>query len=857
MILPETVLQDLRYGARMLRRNVGFTVVAVLALAIGIGLNTAVFTIYKGLIDRHFDARNPDDMVNLALIRESGDIDFSFSYPDYEAYRDSAHSFSGLIAFTTEHPRLSNAGGLISQRTSAAGSLVGRLGLLPSMASNAEFANVYVVSENYFKVLGVAALRGRTFDSIGIRELVASPAVLITENYWQRRFGSDPAMLGRTILLNTARFTIVGVTPHNFVGTSAVVPDFWLPLRLQPLLHPDDNSLRDRENQRCRLFGRLAPGVSQRQAQAEMTLLADHVRTLHDPHSESAKPVTALVWPGTLLPRPLKLTPGPYLAIRLIMVAAGMVLAVACANVASLQMARARSRQNELLTRLSLGASRLRIVRQLLTESALLGLVSGVMALLFTWALLRASVALAANAFPADEGTLIINVNPDLQIFAYVTAISLVAGILFGLAPALESSRSALSSSERGSTSPARSRRIQDFLIAAQVALSAVLLIAGSMLIRSAINSLKMDTGYDSKHVVELDLQFPEGSKYNDARKLALVDELRTRLAALPGVAALTSARQPVENFFQTAATPAGEKSPAQNIALIHYTYVQSNYFQTLGIPMLLGRSFRSQAGQPEHSVIVSESAARQFFPGRNPIGHSLRLGAADEQFHKWSELVANGPTYQIIGIARDTRGAELNGNDSRQLYLPLPDDRLWDHSMLIRTQSSPILVIRAMDSVISSVDPDLVATSITLEEMLHYSGSFLASTLSAAIASVIGLIGLVLALMGIYGTVSYIVVLRTREIGIRMAVGAQGRDILGLILRESTRPVLAGLFAGMFLAIGASYVLRGLLFGLHTVDGISFVGVSLLFLAVALLAAYPPSRRATRVDPMVALRYE
>jgi predicted permease len=528
------------------------------------------------------------------------------------------------------------------------------------------------------------------------------------------------------------------------------------------------------------------------------------------------------------------------LTILLIMVAAGMVLAVACANVASLQMARARSRQNGLRTRLSLGASRLRIVRQLLTESALLGLVAGVLALLFTWTSLRASVALAANAFPADEGTLIFNVNPDLEIFFYVSAISLVAGILFGLAPAMESSRSALSSSDRGGTSPVRSRRIQDFLIAAQVALSAVLMIAGSMLIRSAINSLKMETGHDTRHVVELDLQFPEASKYTAARKRALVYELRTGLAALPGVASLTSARPPGWGFFQTAAASLdGEKSTAQNVQLIHYTYVQPNYFQTLCIPLLLGRSFRSQAGQPEHSVIVSESAARQFWSGRNPIGRSLRLGTTDERFHDRVEFLGGGPVYQVIGIARDTRGADLNGSDSKQLYLPLPEDRLPDHSILIRTQSDPMLVIRAIDPVISSVDPDLVATSTTLEEMLHYSPSFLASTLSAAIASVIGLIGLVLALMGIYGTVSYIVVLRTREIGIRMAVGAQMRDILGLILRESTRPVLAGLLVGMLLAVEASHVLRGLLFGLNTVDGISFVGVSLLFLAIVLLAPW------------------
>jgi predicted permease len=859
MILPETLLYDLRYGVRMLCRSAGFTAVAVLALALGIGVNTAAFTAYKAMVVRPLDARDPSQMVNLVFIRNSGAADFTFSYPDYEAYRDSVRSFSGLIAFRPgERMRLSGAGAMISQQTSAAGSLLGRLGLLPSAASSAEFASVFVVSENYFKVLGVRALRGRTFDSIGARELLASPSVLISENYWQKRFAGDSAVLGKTIRLNGAAVAIAGITPHDFVGTSVAVPDFWLPLGLEPLVHADENWLRYRENQCCRLFGRLASGASFAQAQAEMTLLADHFRALHDPHSELSKPVTILVAPGSPMPLPLRFHPELQLVILFIMVAAGMVLAVACANVASLQMARARSRQNELRTRLSLGASRLRIVRQLLTESTLLSVVAGGLALLFTWALLKVSVKLAADAFPADVGTLIFDVTPDLEIFAYVFAISLVSGILFGLAPAMESSRSALSSSERGSTSPIRSRRIQDFLIAAQVALSLVLMISGSLLIRSSINSLKTETGYDTKHVMHLDLQFPEASTYTAARKLALVQELRTRLVALPGVTALTSARPPGDNLFQTAATSVdSEKSSAHNVQLIHYSHVQPNYFLTLGIPLSLGRGFQSRTGQPERSVIVSESAAKQFWPGQNPIGRSLRLGVTDEQFHNVSELLAGGPAYQVIGIARDIRGAELNGSDSRQLYLALPEDQLQDYPILIRTQAEPAQVTRAIDPVISSIDAGLVATSSTLEDMLRQSPSFFASSLSAAIASTIGLFGLLLALMGIYGTVSYIVALRTREVGIRMAVGAQKRDILSLILRESTRPVVAGLLVGMLLAVGASRALHGLLFGLNTVDGISFAGVSLLFLAVAMLAAYPPSRRAMRVDPMVALRYE
>jgi predicted permease len=851
MHLPGSLLQDLRYAARMLRCNLGFTCVAVLALGLGIGVNTAVLTAYKTMVARPLQARDPSKLVNLTLLRDSGTADYIFSYPDYQAYRDSVRSFSGLIATSHEQMRLSTADGIVSQRTSAAESGLGRLGLLPSGASNAEFSSVLVVSEDYFQVLGVAALRGRTFDSMGIPELLTSPSVLISENYWQKRFAGDPAVLGKTIQLNGAALKIAGITPHDFAGTFIGVPDFWLPLNLEPLVHADPNWLRNGEHQFCRLFGRLSRGAGTAQAQVEMTLVANRLRTLHDPKSEWAKPATALVSAGSPLPVPLSLNRPLTLTILFIVAATGMVLFVACADVGSLQLVRSRSRQHELQTRLALGANRLRIIRQLLTESALLGLLAGILGFLFTWVLLKIGVTFAAEAFPAEFGTLIFDVTPNLEIFAYVLALSLAAGILFGLVPAIESSRSALSSAARGSTSPARSRRIQDFLVAAQVALSLVLMIAGSMLVRSSINSLKMNTGYDAKLVIDLDFQFPEGPKYTAARKLALVHELRLRLAALPGAAAITSARPPGDYGFLTAAATQSTQQP------MHYAYVQANYFQTVGIPVLLGRSFQSLGGQTERSIILSESAAKQLWPGQNPIGRTVRLGATDEQVHNPSELRADGPACQVIGIARDTRGLELNGSDARLLYLPLPENRIQNYSNLVRTQSDPTLVMRAIDSVIFSVDPDLVATASTLEEMLRRSPSFITSSLAAAIASTVGFLGLLLALMGIYGTVSYMVLLRTREVGIRMAIGAQERDILGLILRESTRPVVAGLLAGMILAAGVSYLLRSLLYGLGTVDGISFAGVSLLFLAIALLAASPPARRAMRVDPGVALRYD
>jgi predicted permease len=568
MILPQTILQDLRYGARTLFRNAGFTAVAILALALGIGVNTTAFTFYKAMFTRSLDARDPGRMVNVSLVRQSGGTEYDFSYPDYQAYRSNLHSFSGVIALNYDRLILAEAGG--AHRSSSAGTLLGKLGLLPPNAIDAEFAATNEVSENYFSVLGVNALRGRTFDAMSPSELAASPSVLISESYWQKRFAGDPSILGKIVRLNGVPFTIIGITPHDFAGTEVAAPDFWFPLSLVPLIHPDGNWLRDRENQWCRLFARLAPGAGMGQAQAEMTAFANHLRTLHDPHSELSKPATALLRPGSPFPRDLD--SGLKLSILLIMVAVGMVLVIACANVASLQLARAASRQNELCLRLSLGASRQRLVRQLLTESALLALIAGVIALLFTWALLKVSVTAAAQSLPPEYGTVVLHVTPDLTIFAYVFAISLVAGILFGLAPALESSRSALSSTinATAASSPRRSRRLRDILIAAQVGVSLVLLIAGSMLIRSSIHALKMDTGYDTKHVVNLDLQFPEGPKYSADRRLALVRELRNRLAGLPEVAAITTARPPDGGGIRIAAVSLnGAKPSPQNTQAI------------------------------------------------------------------------------------------------------------------------------------------------------------------------------------------------------------------------------------------------------------------------------------------------
>ncbi|HEY6305976.1 MAG TPA: ABC transporter permease [Candidatus Angelobacter sp.] len=858
MMLADALVQDVRYGVRMLFRNAAFTAVSVFALALGIGINTAAFTAYKALVKRPLDARDPSQMVNLALTLQSDANASQFSCPDYEVYRDQLHSFSGLIASSHDLLKLTEAGGVLSGRSSAAGSLFGRLGLLPPGFMSAEVADTLIVSENYFSVLGVAPLRGTTFESIGTRELAASPAVLISENYWQRRFASDPAALGKTIHLNAAPFTIIGVTPHDFIGTSMEAPNFWLPLSLEPLVHPDTDPLHDREDLHLRLFGRLAPGVSMQQAQAETNLVASRLRTLHDANSEWSRPAAALITPGS--PLPGKMPPGLKFTILLIMVAVTMVLVIACANVASLQLARATARQSELSTRLSIGATRGRLVQQLLTESALLGLLAGMIAFPSTWAILKVGVNLFRQAFPVEAGTFVLHVAPDFEIFAYVLAISVFAGLLFGLTPALESSRSALLSAVRGKagSAPVRSRRLRELLIASQVAVCLVLMIAGSMLIRSSVHTLWMPTGYDGKHVVDLDFRLPEGSKYTAGQKLAVVSELRTRVAAAPGVVAITSARAPDDSNVRAAAVSLNGENPTSKDkqGVLYYTWVQPNYFGTLGVAIQLGEGFADDAQMGEHSAVLSESAARQLWPGGNPIGRSLRLGTG-EQFHNKGDLLPDGPTWQVIGVADDTRGVQLDGSDAAQVYLPLPEDRVQDYPILMRTQSDPMLLSRAIDDVVASVGADLIVSTSTLQEMLRQTPPFLGALFAAAVACTVGLFGLVLAAMGIYSTISYIAVLRTREVGIRMAIGAQKRDILRLMMRDSTLPVLAELAVGMLLAVGASYLLRAVLYGVHLVDSVSFIGASLLFLIIASLAALPASSRATRVDPIIALRYE
>ena len=838
--------QDVRYGLRLLVGNLRHTTAAVAALAIGIGVSTTLLTAYNAMVARPLDARNPGEMVNLGLARQSGAVDFSFSYPDYESYRHAVASFSGVVAFSFEHLLVSGGSG---RPTSGDSHPIGSSGV---GTSNAEPVSVFAVSDNYFSVLGVPVARGRAFEVSDDQS--SSPVALISEDYWQRQLGADPAVLGRTVRLNGATLTIIGITPKGFVGTSIVAPDFWVPMRLEPLLHGDDAWLSDRERAFCRVFARLAPGATIARAQSEMSAIVDQVRRQHDPRGDAAQPASALVWPGSPFPLPMNRYAGLELTIVLILLAAGLVLVVACANVASLQLARAGTRRTELQMRLSLGATRRRVIRQLLTESAMLGLLSGIVALAVTWALLQVTVTVVTESLPISYGAFVFHVAPDLGVFAAVCLLSVVTGVLFGVAPAVVGSQAPASEAARGSTTSRRTRRLQSVLVACQVALSLVLMLGGSLLIHGARQTLSREPGYDAARVAAVTLQFPEAEKYTDARKSALVATLRDRVAATPGVSAVTSAFTPDDLRFQTAVEVVDDAAAGHKTSVLPYTLVEPGYFDALGIRTEQGRTFDSRDSR---AVIVSQSAARHLWPNQDPIGQRLRLGRTDEPPRSSRPLVADGLVYEVAGVVRDTRGVAFDGSDARRLYLPLANGRAKDRPLLVRTRSDAAPLLRTLQATAASVDSDLVVTTTTLQDQLREAAPFVVSSVAAAVATVLGLLGLAVALMGIYATVSYIVMRRTREVGIRMAIGATSRHVLALILGESLRPVVAGLVAGLVPAAAAAYLLDGVFYGIGTIDVPLLAGVTVLFLVIAVAAALPPSRRALRVNPIAALRAE
>lgn len=859
-----SLVQDLRFGLRMLRKNPGFTATAVVALALGIGVNTTAFTAFDAVALRPRPVKDPDRLVGVYRTAERVD-DGGLSYPDYVYYRDHSKSLSDLAMWSgATHVTTSDLSGAGPEDASHVASALGfRLPQL--LQGGAQRLNSCVfVSANYFRLLGARPAAGRLFlpedDQPG-----APPVVVLSGNFWQSQFHSNPKVVGSTIHLDRVAFTIVGVAPVDFLGTLLTVPVLWAPIAVRPLLGDGTReSLENRGVGAGVVYGHLKAGISMPDAEAELNVLAAQLRATY-PEVERDSGVRVVserkfnqidseAWP----------------IVAATMGAVALLLLIACANVASLLLARAAARRREIGVRLALGAGRRRLLQQLLIESTLIALLAGAVGLpLASWTLHLLVVEIAA-AIPSYWGAIALQVTPDIRIFGYTVLISLLTGVVFGLTPAMQALRTDVNSALKDNGSVLGQQlsklRLRDLLIVAQVAACLVLLINSALLLRGSQRALRVDPGFDSRHVVHLSLEMAEPSKgYSQARLFELNRQLMQEIASIPGVTSVTEAsRAPISggNRFvpvgiADAEPPAG-KGGEDKRPTAGYSYILPNYFETVGISMVSGRSFTVQEAETEAPVVViSEATARRFWPRQNPLGKRLAIGSVNGPAPYPGETAPFSPDGEVIGVVRDVHSLFLGKVDESYLYLPLSQARQLTSTFLVHTSRSASSQLPALGSAVRHVDPNLPVVLAPLDWMVSFDPYFVISRIGGILSSIVGVLGLFLACLGVYGMVGYSVTERTHEIGIRMALGARPPQVLGLVLRECARPVLLGTAIGIALSAADSRLLSAMLFGLNPMDAISFAGVSLLLIAVALFAGWLPSRRAMRVDPMVALRYE
>jgi putative ABC transport system permease protein len=850
----DSLVADIRYALRMLRKDRSFTVVAVFTLAVGIAVNTAVFTAFDVTL-RPIQATDPGRIVSIHRSSLQEENVWNFNYPDYLYYRAHNQVFEDLFAAAGTEVSLSDAPNA-NGRSQVAGGITAAIGIrfFQQMAGTAELGWAAMVSQNYFSTLGISPAVGRSFATGD-----SYPEVLLSYNFWARRFESDPSVLGKTLKLNGKPFTVIGITPKDFIGTYQNSPSVWLPISAYPLLESGHDPLHNTNDECCAVYGRLKADVSRHQAQADLTVLAEQLRRTYPSGSRNSKPVTISVVPAS--PFGEHLSRDAFAMVVSLMSAVALVLLIACANVAGLQLARSAARQKEIGVRLALGASRGRLMQQLLTEASILAVMAGGAGLVASWFAERFLVRSVAAALPPEWGFLAINVNPDVRVFGYTLAVSLVTGIMFGLTPALEASRSSVTSvlKEEGASFAGKLRglRLRHFFIAAQMAICLLLLIAAGLLARGSAQAVRLNPGFETKSILGLDIEVPPGLGYDASKRAAVVRQVVDRLQTVPGVKEVAQGRVPLAGGLRTASVSLDASSKQSNTPepTFYYSYVTPNYFDTLSIPLVRGRTFsEAEARAGARVTIISEATARRLLADQEAIGKRVTLDAS-KQFHQSDEPFPSGQSFQVIGVSRDIRSAWLNEIDPGAFYLPLSPDREGD--VMVRAQADPSALITTLGEQVKAVDPKVVAYAETLDGLITMNPGFVLSRVGAVFSAIIGLLGLVLASVGVYGMVSYAVVQRTHEIGIRMALGARRSGVLALILLQSARPVGAGLLAGLALSVLVSRLLSSLLFGISAFDPLAFGGVSLFLMTVALLACYVPARRATNVDPMVALRYE
>jgi predicted permease len=858
----DSLLQDIRFALRMLRKNPGFAAVAILTLALGIGVNTAVFTAFDALVVRPFAVKQPD---RLALVyrTEVNDPQGQFSYPDYTFYRDHNRSFSdlGLFAFGQQV----TSSDLPATEPEATPAMANAIDFrIPQLLQgSARPISCFFVSGNYLSMLGARPLYGRILLS-GDDQPGAPPVVLMSGNFWQRNFHSDPKVIGSILHLNGQALTIVGVTPVDYVGTAAEVPDVWVPFAAK--LHIGILSVSDLQNHAVimgSILGRLKPGVSISDAQAEMNVLAAQLRAAY-PKDELGMGVRVVSGRNNLH----SLDSSTWAIIVASMAAVALLLLIACANIAILLLARAVTRRKEIAVRLALGASRWRLLRQLLTESALLGLFAGAIGLASADWILPLLILQVTSALPSHGGGIALQLSPDARIFAYTLFLSCGAAVAFGLTPALQASKTDMNAAIKDGGALlgqhlSRSRARQA-LIAGQMTACLVLLISSVLLIRGSQRALTINPGFETRRVVCLQMYNPANLHYSQSRMLELNRNLVQGIETIPGIKSVVQAsRAPLGGTRWVPISPAGATPVARNAdnresVGAGYSYITPGYFDTLSIPITRGRDFtwREAEGQAP-VVIVSEATARRLWPDQDPLGKFLQIGSEKPSMPYPGERNPFVAKSEVIGVANNVRSMDLSEIDEAYVYLPLSPNGQWTSALLVRTEGDPTPMLPLIGREVRRADANLPVRAGTLNGMVSMDPYFVISRVGGVLASLVGALGVLLASMGVYGMISYTVGQRTHEIGIRMALGAGRTQVLRLILRDGMRPVVVGMLIGIAASAGVARLLTSILFGLNFLDPASFAGVSFVLVSVALLASWVPARRAMRVDPMVALRHE
>ncbi len=818
MTLFSDLWQDVRYSVRTLRKNPGFAIVAILALAFGIGVNTGIFTILNAIALRPLPVADAGKVVSVYQTfrgkvgrNVNGSISY-FSYPEYLNYRDNNHVLSGVAV-----------------SASAAASLGG---------VDARRIQGQVVSCNYFAVLGRVPVLGREFAADECAKPDTSPVAILSHAFWSTQFHSDPSVVGSTILLNRRAFTVVGIGPPDFGGTGITPSSYWAPVAMQKTLIPGDDLFAESNWSWLEMLGRLKPGVSAARARADLAVIAGRID-----QSYPGRTTSLVVDTATFLGEPEERT-AVLAGSAVALLAVGLVLLIACANVANLLLARAASRQKEIAIRLSAGASRGRLVRQLLTESTLISLTGGALGSVLAFWTFDALYKIVMSNLPAGTTALALNLTPDLRVLGYAVGISAITGILFGLLPALQATRpdlvSALKEEGAGFAGARLSRGLlRNALVVAQVSICMVLLIAAGLLGRGLQSAQTLDPGFSLTGVIatSFDLE-PQG--YDKARALQFHRQLIERVSAIPGVDA-TSQTVIVPLDFSSYGTVIdldGVAEPQQ----IRFDNVSPSFFSLLGIPIVRGRAFTEAEVRDAHVTVISESTAKRFWPNQDPLGKTFRMGKEKSLF-------------EVIGVARNIRSRDLAHVENEFFYFPANLEFQAHMHLLAHTNGNVAATAKLIRDAAHSLDANIIVTAKPMEENLERSR--LPSRILASLTGVLGLLGLLLASLGIYGVVSYAVSSRIREIGIRMTLGANPIGILNLIVRQAMRPVFLGLVVGFVVCAGASRLMSLMLYGISPLDPLTFGGVALFLTGVALLACYLPARRATRVDPMVALRYE